>query len=187
MHYAKLLSLSLLVAGLSACANTAAPVATAKPAAAPASALNNEDWYQVRTEERIYVFDDYQVFRDFVATGKAPVTRDTDLKDAKSGLPFTVALSAADQGKDLKQTAAYQFLTVSLPPAYPFYGEIRQDGRIYVFKSYGDMIDMNKYGEPTFSYNDIGGGPQGERVVYVLAKEESKPEKQIALFKSKYN
>ena len=46
---------------------------------------------------------------------------------------------------------------------------------------------MYKIGEPTFSYVDIGGGPQGQRVVYVLTKEEPKPEKQIALFHSKYN
>ncbi|AYC31539.1 hypothetical protein D3880_03625 [Pseudomonas cavernae] len=185
MHYAKLLSLSLLVASLAACSSTtpSAPVAAAKPAA---SALNNEDWYQVRTETQLFLFDDYQVFRDFVATGKAPVIKDTELKDAKSGLPIAVALRAEDQAKPLAQTAAYQFLTVALTPAEKFYGEIRQDGHIYVFSRYGDMVDMNKIGEPTFSFNDIGGGPQGERVVYVLAKEEPKPVKQIALFNTKY-
>ncbi|MBM7062900.1 hypothetical protein JQX08_19465 [Pseudomonas sp. UL073] len=185
MHYVKLLSVSLLVASLAACSSTApsAPVAAAKPA----PTLNNEDWYQVRTETQLFVFDDYQVFRDFVASGKAPVIKDTELKDAKSGLPISVALRAEDQAKPLAQTAAYQFLTISLTPAEKFYGEIRQDGRIYVFSRYGDMVDMNKLGEPTFSYNDIGGGPQGERVVYVLAKEEPRPDAQIAGFKKKYH
>ncbi|HLD65717.1 MAG TPA: hypothetical protein VJA19_06720 [Pseudomonas sp.] len=48
------------------------------------------------------------------------------------------------------------------------------------------MIDMNKIGEPIFSHTEIASGPNSEREVYVLAKEEKKPLEQIKLFQSKY-
>ena len=109
------------------------------------------------------------------ATGKDGFDRD-----------ITLILKADDQGKEAK-TSAQRFLDVSLPPAQPFYGELRdEEGIIYVFSRYGDMMDMYKIGEPTFSYVDIGGGPDGQRVVYVLTKEEPKPEKLIAQFRRNY-
>ena len=73
-----------------------------------------------------------------------------------------------------------------MPSAWPFYGEIRQDEVIYVFRRAGDMTEMNSIGEPVFRYTDIGGGPNGERVIYVLAKEEKLPEDTIKQFKTRY-
>ncbi|BCD88634.1 hypothetical protein PSm6_50410 [Pseudomonas solani] len=173
------LTLAALAIAISACST---------PPAAPAKveALNNEDWYQVRTEKELFVFDDYATYRGYIENGTAPLKKATGKKDGFDR-DITLILKAEDQGKEAK-TSAQRFLDVSLPPALPFYGELRdEDGIIYVFSRYGDMIDMYKIGEPTFSYVDIGGGPQGQRVVYVLTKEEPKPEKQIALFHSKYN
>ncbi|MEX6504193.1 hypothetical protein [Pseudomonas zhanjiangensis] len=171
--------LALLAASISACSQH--PVSPAKSAAAP----NNDDWYQVRTDNELYVFDDYQVFRDFLATGKAPYLKDLEQKD-KYGQAVILALRAEDQGKPLEQIAAYQFLTVSLVPAFPFYGEIRQDGVIYVFQRYGDMIDTISLREPIFRHTEIGSGPNGERVVYGMIKEESKPLALIEKFQAKY-
>jgi hypothetical protein len=176
MHLLKSASVVLIAAAISACAG---------PAPTKAAAPNNEDWYQVRTDNELYLFDDYAVFREFLVSGKAPNLQKLDKQD-KYGKDVILALGADTQGKDVKKSAAYQFFNVALPPAHPFYGELRQDGVIYVFGRYGDMIDVYKIGEPIFTYNDIGGGPDGERVVYVLAKEEKKPEKLIKLFQSKY-
>ncbi|MGX5725406.1 hypothetical protein ACWKWZ_10195 [Metapseudomonas otitidis] len=171
-------SLALVAAALGACATQ--PAAPAK-----VEALNNEDWYQIRTEKELFVFDDYATYRNFVANGAAPVRKDTGKQDG-FGREIILVLKAEDQGKEAK-TSAQRFLDVSLPPAQPFYGELRdEEGIIYVFSRYGDMMDMYKIGEPTFSYVDIGGGPDGQRVVYVLIKEEPKPEKLIAQFRRNY-
>jgi hypothetical protein len=97
-----------------------------------------------------------------------------------------LALGADAQDKPLEQIAAYQFYRVALTSAWPFYGEIRQDEVIYVFRRAGDMTEMNSIGEPVFRYTDIGGGPNGERVIYVLAKEEKLPEDTIKQFKTRY-
>lgn len=179
MSILKPLSAAMLAAALAACA---APVQVSKP-----DPLNNEDWYQVRNETQVFVFDDYQVFKGFLETGKAPVLRTLEEKDPVGGQEVILALRAEDQGKALDQIAAYRFLKVAQVPADPFYGEVRQDDSIYVFKRYGDMQDMIKLGEPIFRYTDIGGGPDGKTVTYGLQKEEGRPEATIARFKQNHS
>ena len=178
MSFFKPVSLACLCLAVAACS-------TAKPAASKAPSPNNEDWYQVRTEEKLYLFDDYSVYRGFLDTGKAPVLKELGEKD-KWGQSVVLALGADEQDLPLEKISAYQFYRVALPSAWPFYGEIRQDEVIYVFRRAGDMNDMNSIGEPTFRYTDIGGGPNGERVIYVLAKEEKLPEDTVRHFKSNY-
>ncbi len=165
------------------CAAALATGSLSALAAAPETALNNEDWYQVWSETQAVVFDDHAVYLDYVKTGKAPVLKDLGSKDSH-GRALVLGLRAEDAGKDVNSLAAKRFLDVNLPPSSSFYGEIRADNKIFVFQRYGDMIDVINLGEPIFSYIELGGGPQGERLVYALAKEEKKPEKLIATFKS---
>lgn len=178
MSLLKPLSAALLVAALAACA---APQSASKP-----EPLNNEDWYQVRSETQVYLFDDYQVFKEFLSSGQAPSMRTLEEKDPIGGQEVILALGAEDAGKALDKIAAYRFFKVAQVPAHPFYGEVRQDGNIYVFKRYGDMQDMIKLGEPLFRYTDIGGGPQGKTVTYGLGKEEGRPDATIAQFKKNH-
>ena len=177
MSILKPLSVAMLAATLAACA---APMSASKP-----EPLNNEDWYQVRSETQVILFDDLQVFKDYLAAGQAPSMRTLEEKDA-NGLEVVLALRAEDQGKPLDKIAAYRFFKVAQVPAHPFYGEVRQDGSIFVFKRYGDMQDMIKLGEPIFRYTDIGSGPNGQTVTYGLQKEEGRPEATIAQFKKNH-
>lgn len=177
MSILKPLSVAMLAATLAACA---APMSASKP-----EPLNNEDWYQVRSETQVILFDDLQVFKDYLASGQAPSMRTLEEKDA-NGLEVVLALRAEDQGKPLDKIAAYRFFKVAQVPAHPFYGEVRQDGSIYVFKRYGDMQDMVKLGEPIFRYTDIGSGPGGQTVTYGLQKEEGRPDATIAQFKKNH-
>jgi hypothetical protein len=177
MSILKPLSVAMLAATLAACA---APMSVSKP-----EPLNNEDWYQVRSETQVILFDDLQVFKDYLASGQAPSMRTLEEKDA-NGLEVVLALRAEDQGKPLDKIAAYRFFKVAQVPAHPFYGEVRQDGSIYVFKRYGDMQDMVKLGEPIFRYTDIGSGPNGQTVTYGLQKEEGRPDATIAQFKKNH-
>jgi hypothetical protein len=178
MSILKPLSIAMLAATLAACA---APMSASKP-----EPLNNEDWYQVRSETQVILFDDLQVFQDYLATGQAPSMRTLEEKDV-GGQKVILALRAEDQGKALDKIAAYRFFKVAQVPAHPFYGEVRQDGGVYVFKRYGDMLDMVKLGEPIFRYTDIGGGPEGKTVTYGLQKEEGRPDATIAQFKKNHS
>ena len=177
MSILKPLSVAMLAATLAACA---APMSASKP-----EPLNNEDWYQVRSETQVILFDDLQVIKDNLASGQAPSMRTLEEKDA-NGLEVVLALRAEDQGKPLDKIAAYRFFKVAQVPAHPFYGEVRQDGSIFVFKRYGDMQDMIKLGEPIFRYTDIGSGPNGQTVTYGLQKEEGRPDATIAQFKKNH-
>jgi hypothetical protein len=173
-------SIALLAAAMAACSLSAVAADAAKSAEL---ALNNDDWYQVWTENQAVVFDDRAVYLDYLKTGKAPYLKDLGTKD-NAGRALVLGLRAEDKGKDLNTLSAKRFLDVSLPPSSSFYGEIREDNKIFIFQRYGDMMDVVKLGEPIFSYIELGGGPNGERLVYALAKEEKKPEKLITKFKS---
>lgn len=177
----KPVSIALLAACVSACSS----YSTAPAAAKAEASLDNEDWYVVRTEEKLFLFDDYQVYRDFLHSGKAPYLKDLGEQD-KYGQAIVLGLKAEDQGKPLEGIAAYRFLRQSQAPAEKFYGEIRQDGIIFVAQRYGDMVDMNNLGEPIFRHTEVASGPDGERVVYLLQKEEKKPVALIKQFQSKY-
>jgi hypothetical protein len=175
-------SIALLAAAMSAC-STNAPVPAASAAKSAEMALNNDDWYQVWSESQAVVFDDRAVYVEYLKTGKAPYMKELGTKD-NAGRSVVLGLRAEDKGKDVNALAAKRFLDVNLPPASDFYGEIRQDNKIFVFKRYGDMKDVMSLGSPIFSYMELGGGPNGERLVFALAKEEKKPEALISKFHS---
>lgn len=177
-------SIALLAAAVAACSmNAPAPAPAPSTAKSAEVALNNEDWYQVWTESQAVVFDDRAVYLEYVKAGKAPYLKDLGTKDS-AGRSQLLGLSAADKGKDVNSLSAKRFLDVNLPPASSFYGEIRQDNKIFIFQRYGDMKDVMSLGSPIFSYMELGGGPNGERLVYALAKEEKKPEALITKYKS---
>lgn len=176
----KPLSIALLAACISACSSH-----STAPAAKAEASLNNEDWYQVRTEEQLFLFDDYKVYRDFLVSGTAPVIKDLGEKD-KHGQNIVLALRAEDSSKKLEEISAYRFLRQNMPPAGKFYGEIRQEGMIFVGQRYGDMVDLNNIGEPIFRHTEIASGPKGERVIYLMQKEEKKPEALIKQFQQNY-
>ncbi len=176
----KPLSIALLAAAMAVGSVHAVAASAAQSAE---MALNNNDWYQVWTESQAVVFDDYAVYAEYLKTGKAPVRKSLGSKDY-TGRDIVLGLRAEDKSKDVNTLAAKRFLDVSLPPSIDFYGDIREDNKIFIFQRYGEMIDVMKLGDPIFSYIELGGGPNGERLVYSLAKEEKKPEKLIAKFKS---
>jgi hypothetical protein len=173
----KPLSIALLAAAMA----VGSVHAVAATAAQSAEVELNNDWYQVWTESQAVVFDDHAVYMEYVKTGKAPYMKDLGIKDP-AGRAIILALRAEDKGKDVNTLSAKRFLDVNLPPAADFYGEIRQDNKIFVFKRYGDMKDTISLGAPIFSYMELGGGPKGERLVFALQKEEGKPEALMAKF-----
>jgi len=176
----KPLSIALLAAALAAC-STNSPAPSASAAKAAEAALNNDDWYQVWSETQSVVFDDHAVYAEYVKSGKAPVMKDLGIKD-EQGRNIVLGLRAEDRSKDVNTLAAKRFLDVNLPPSSSFYGEIRQDNKIFVFQRYGDMKDTMALGAPIFSYMELGGGPNGERLVFALIKEEKKPDELIKKF-----
>lgn len=138
--------------------------------------------FEVHKDNRIYVFYDKTLYADFIKMGHTAFMF-TRIGAGPHGETMVFALSNEDK-KKVSGIPSVELIDGLKKPAH-FYGETLSDGRIYVFGEYDLMADFRNTGEAAYRYTDIGAGPNGETVVYVLSKKESKnkPEALIALFK----
>ncbi|WP_136679448.1 hypothetical protein [Neptunomonas sp. XY-337] len=159
--------------------------ATQTKTAAAAPELNNDDLYEVVHEGRYYVFDDFDVYQEFLTVGETSYR-----KVFIGGGPHGETLVHGLRGKDKKKLsgiAGVEMFKGTLQAADDFYGEIRaEDGRLYVFDSLEDMKAMRQVGEAPYRYTVIGAGPQQQTVVYVLnsSNKKKKPTALMAKFKA---
>lgn len=149
-------------------------------AAAPTAAT--DDYYEVHHEGRIYVFDDADAYREFLSLDETPF-RKVRIGAGPQGETVVFGLTNAEK-KMREGIPSVDLFDGKLEPAQPFYGEIQKDGRIYVFSEWKDMVSTRSTGEAALRYTDIGGGPGGKTVVYVLNEENKKhrPDGLIARF-----
>jgi hypothetical protein len=93
----------------------------------------------------------------------------------------------ADDVKANKPSAAETILAAATPAPAAFYGEVFRDGRFFLFGSLQDMTNFTAFGEVPYSYTDIGAGPLGETLVYVMNKDsyaKGKPMDRLERFKA---
>ncbi len=138
--------------------------------------------YEVHKDGRIYIFYDQELYHDFIKTGHTAYMF-SRIGSGPKGETMVFALTGEDKKK--REGIPSVDIIDGLKTPAAFYGETINDGRIYVFGSYDIMADFRKTGEATYRFTDIGAGPNGQTVVYVLSKKESKkkPEALMALFK----
>lgn len=146
-------------------------------------AQNNDDYYEVYHEGRLYVFDDAATYRSFLDVGETSY-RKVRIGAGPNGETVVFGLTSHDK-KKTDGIAGVDMYDGKLMAAEKFYGEIMNEGRIYVFNNWKELQAYKQTGEAAYRYTDIGAGPRGETVVYVLTKEEKKhrPEMTIAQFK----
>lgn len=148
---------------------------------------NVNDYYQVFHEGRIYVFDDFATYQDFYEVGEAPF-RLTRIGAGSHGETVVFGLSDKDKTMQsgLGSVALYDGSAEGINEG--FYGEVLKDGRLYVFSTWQDQKDFLTVGEAPFRYTQIGYGPKGETVVFVLNSSNKKqaPTALIAEFNSKH-
>ncbi len=139
----------------------------------PVVQLNNDDLYEVAHEGRYYVFDDTAVYKNFVAHGETPY-RKVFIGEGPQGKTLVFGLT----GKDKKKRSGIGSVDLyqgKIAPAENFYGEMRgEDNRLYVFSELADMEAVRKTGEAAYRFTQIGVGPKGETVVFVLNKNNKK-------------
>lgn len=180
-----LLAAVALAAG---CTSTpsAAPAPASKPmAAASVPAASAPELFVVLPENgRIYAFGDTKNYFDFLAHGEVVLTR-TRIGAGPGGKTLVYGITKADV-KSNQPSAGEQILEGSAMPA-AFYGEAFKSGRFYLFGDLKDMKDFTAFGEVPYSYTDIGVGPKGETLVYVMNKasyKKGKPMERLARFKA---
>lgn len=142
---------------------------------------NNDELYEVHHDGRIYIFDDYKLYQNFNKLGHTPYIL-ARIGAGPKGETIKFGLTSQDKKKQ-SGIASVDMYDGTLAPAENFYGEMRSEGRIYVFSTLKDMNDVRKIGEASYRFTDIGAGPEGETVVYVLNKSNKK-KKPVALMEA---
>ncbi|WP_162910217.1 hypothetical protein [Azohydromonas sediminis] len=188
MRLAALFAATAAVAGCAtAPAPAPAPAATAALAAAPApvAAAPVELFIVLPESGRVHAFGDTKNYFDFLEHGEVALTR-TKIGAGPGGKTLVVGITN-DDVKNNRPSRGEQILDGTLPAGASFYGEVFTKGRYYLFGSLKDMLDFTAYGEVPYSYTDIGAGPKGETIVYVMNKDsyaKGKPMERAARFKA---
>lgn len=172
----RILGLSTVMAlGVAACASTDTKEATSASETMQTQtdmSVKVPALYEVHHDGRIYFFYDKALYQSFLKTGH------TAYMVARIGAgPKGETLKFALTGEDKKKRSGIPSIDLiegTVAPAQPFYGEMRMEGRIYVFSTLEDMNSVRKVGEAPYRFTEIGSGPKGETVVYVLNKTNKK-------------
>ena len=125
------------------------------------------------------MFDDLNTYLDFMQMGETPY-RLTRIGSGHAGETVVFGL----QKKDKKMNSGIGSVDLYDGKAEGaergFYGEVIKEDRIYVFSEWTDLKTFLKVGEAPYRYTDIGSGPKGQTIVYVL-NTENKKEKPVYL------
>jgi len=184
LRMAALLAGTATALALTGCAtdmNQAAPAAAApaaKPAAAPvtektAAAPTAKEFFIILPESgRIHAFGDTKNYLQFLATGEVALTR-TQIGAGPKGETIVYGITKDDVKKNQPSLGELIYQD-KLPAADDFHGEVFKNGRFYVFGDLKDMKAFTAFGEVPYSYTDIGAGPKGETLVWVMNKNSYK-------------
>jgi len=152
------------------------------PSAKADNATKKLHIYEVHHDGRINVFYDKKLFKEFLQLGETSY-RLTKIGVGPNGETMVFGLTKKD--KKLKKPVAAIELYEGKLKQDNIYAEMHKHGRIYVFNSFKDMMPVRSFGHPNYMYSEIGAGPKGETIVYVLNKKNKKkrPDALIAEFK----
>jgi len=134
--------------------------------------------YEVHDDGRIYAFYNRALYREFLDIGETPF-RLTRIGAGPNGETMVFGLTKNDKKKGV-DTPAVMLYENKMRTADDFYAETVRHGRIYVFDNFADMQPVRQFGHPNFFYMEVGAGPGGETVVFVLNKNNKK-KKPVAL------
>jgi hypothetical protein len=172
----KITVLPLMLLGLMACASTNTNGSMAKSQAM--------EIYEVHHDGRINVFYDRKLYKGFLKMGETPY-RLTRIGAGPKGETLVFGLTKHD--KKLKHNIpAIDLYDGKIKASDNFYAEMVAHNRIFVFDNYQDMQTVRQFGHPNYMYTQIGAGPNGETVVFVLNKHNKKkrPDNLIKKFNS---
>ncbi len=148
---------------------------------------NTNDYYQVFKEGRVYIFDDFKTYQSFINVGETAY-RLTRIGAGQNGETIVFGLQKKDKKmrSGIGSVSMYDGIANGIDTG--FYGEVRKDGRIYVFSEWEDLQSFLKVGEAPYRFTQIGAGPKGETLVYVLNKtnKKKKPVDLISEFNKKH-
>ncbi|CED59071.1 Putative uncharacterized protein [Moritella viscosa] len=145
-----------------------------------------EQFFEVHKDGRIYLFSDFDLYQDFMQLGHTAYFK-AFIGEGPHGETLKFGLTGEQKKKfeGVKHVDLYQG---QREVTGPFYGEMFMDNRYYVFSSWADMKLTRDSGEAALRFSDIGAGPDGKTVIYVLNSKNKKqrPDALMAEFKEKH-
>lgn len=157
---------------LTGCASSGDTTSSTSSKTATAKQLNNDDYYEVHHEGRVYVFDDAETYLSFLSVGETAY-RKVYIGEGPHGQTLVFGLTKGDK-KKRSGIASIDMYHGKMAGADNFYGEMQVEDRIYVFNRWADLTSFKRVGEATYRFTQIGAGPDGKTVVYVLNKSNKK-------------
>ena len=158
-----------------------------------AEAFNNDDYYEIHKDGRIYAFSDYKDYQSWLKTDEVPLVV-TKIGAGPNGETVKLQLNKAE-AKAMEKTVGYKGATQKMYEGElvgidtGFYAEVIRPERVWVFENGKDLHEFQKSGEVPCGITNIGAGPGGKTVVYAQnckAAAKGKPEAAMARFKKNY-
>lgn len=135
-----------------------------------AEGLNNDDYWELHREGRIYVLSDLKGYQSFLQTDEIPLVV-TLIGAGPAGETVKLGL-VKDEAKAMEKKVGYKggaqrmFEGELKGIEQGFYGEVHKNGVIHVFADWSELDAFRKTGAA--SGEDVAGaGPNGETVTFV--------------------
>lgn len=171
---------------LAGCATFAPPAVSASAPAASTHATAPVQYFAVLPEDgRYYLFGDAQLYLSYLKHGEVALTH-TRIGASPTQTTVVFGMTNAD-AKSSKPLAAETLFDGKATTTSPFYGEAFKDGRYYVFNDFKDMNIFLEHGEAALAFTDIGTGPNGASLVWVMnnhSMKKGRPLETMAMFKA---
>ena len=167
---------------LSACESTTAVKSQDKQASVEQNkeiAVSSINIFEIHHNGRINVFYDKKTSEAFTKLGETSY-RLTRIGAGPNGETVVFGLTKEDKKKGVKTPAVMMW--DGLAKFNNFYGEMHKNNRIYVFSDKKQMDKVRQLGHPAYMFTEIGAGPKGETVVYVL-NQDNKKKKPVEMIK----
>ena len=125
--------------------------------------LNNDDYYEIHKDGRIYVIADTADLQNFTSSGELPL-RVTRIGGGPKGETIVFAIAKPESKKTDGFGAVEMYDGKRQGAVKDFYAEIYRDNRYYVFGTWADLDAFRKSGS-TSGLTASGTGPNGEAVM----------------------
>jgi len=154
---------------------------------------NNDDYFEVHKDGRIYVLSDLEAYQQWLKTDEIPLVV-TKIGAGPSGETVKLGL-LKKEAKAMEKTVGYRGAAEKMFEGQlvgidkGFYGEVHKAGKIWVFENGQDLQAFQKSGEVPCGITQIGAGPDGKTLVFVQnckAAAKAKPNDAMAKFKAIY-
>lgn len=144
-------------------------------------------YFEAHHDGRINVFDDTKTYLLFLKLGETTY-RLTRIGAGPKGESVVFGLTKKDK-KKRSGIMSVEMFDGKMKPFDDFYGELLLHDRYFVFNSWKDLTSVKQTGEAVYRYTQIGAGPAGKTVVFVLHKsnKKKKPVDLIAQFRRLHN